>query len=280
MKSKLLRGWFLALLCCALFPALGKAQSYNATITGTVTDPTAAAIPNVQLTLTSLDTGTVSKATTGSDGLYSFPNLRPGRYELRASAKGFKEYVQTGILLAMNAIVRQDVGLQLGAAVQTVEVSGNISPLNTTDAQQKGSITPEVLKDLPIEVAGTVRSAANFAILMPGVTTGSGGNPFDARINGGPQSGGEAIRDGASLQEGLMSQSGMVSIQTDFPTSPDMVSELSVLTSNYEPQYGSSTSGQIILETKSGTNQYHGSLYEYHRNTALNARQFGVADRS
>jgi hypothetical protein len=77
-----------------------------------------------------------------------------------------------------------------------------------------------------------------------------------------------------------MSQSGMVSIQSDFPTSPDMVSELSVLTSNYEPQYGSTTSGQIILETKSGTNQYHGALYEYHRNTVLNARQFGTPDRA
>ncbi|HEV2493405.1 MAG TPA: carboxypeptidase regulatory-like domain-containing protein [Terriglobia bacterium] len=274
------RSWLALALFVSLLEGLGWAQSYNATISGTVSDPSGAAVPNAQLTLTSLDTGTVTKTTSGSDGLYSFPNLRPGRYELRAVAQGFKEYVQTGILLTMNLVVRQDVSLQLGAAVQAVEVSGTLTPLNTTDAEQKGSITPEILKDLPIEVAGTVRSAANFAILVPGVTTGSGGNPFDARINGGLQSGDEAILDGVSLQEGLMSQSGMVSIQTDFPTSPDMVSELSVLTSNYEPQYGSSTSGQIILETKSGTNQYHGSLYEYHRNTVLNARQFGVANRS
>jgi hypothetical protein len=266
--------------CAVLLPRPGKSQSFNATISGTVMDPTGAAIPNAQLTLTSTATGTVSKVQSGPDGLYSFPNLRPGFYELRATAPGFSEYVQSGIELTMNAIVKQDVKLVVKAEIQTVEVSGAVTALNTSDAEQKGSVTPEILKDLPIEVAGTVRSAANFAILMPGVTTGSGGNPFDARINGGLQSGDEAILDGVSLAEGLMSQSGMVSIQTDFPTSPDMVSELSVLTSNYEPQYGSSTSGQIILETKSGTNQYHGSAYEYHRNTVLNARQFGVDKRS
>ncbi len=262
-----------------LVPGLAKGQSTNATLSGTVVDPTGAAVPNVQLTLNSVALGTVTKITSGPEGLYSFPNLRPGIYGLRVHAQGFKDYVQTGIELTMNAMARQDVHLQLGTAVETVEVRANASPLNTDDAQVKGSVTPEILKDLPLEVSGTIRTAANFAILMPGVSTGSGGNAFDARINGGLQSGDEAILDGVSLQEGLMSQSGMVAIQTDFPTSPDMVGELSVLTSTYEPQYGSSLSGQIILETKSGTNQYHGAAFEYLRNTVLNARQFGVNQR-
>jgi hypothetical protein len=257
----------------------GMAQSTNASLNGQVTDQSGAAVPNVALMLTSVATGSVSTATSGSDGSYTFPNLSPGIYNLKASAKGFRDYAQNGIELTHSAIVHQDISLVVGTAVQTVEVAANASPLNTTNAELKGSITPSILKELPIEVAGTVRSAANFAILMPGVTTGSGGNAFDARINGGLQSGDEAILDGVSLQEGLMSQSGMVSAQTDFPTSPDMVGEVTVLTSNYEPQYGSSTSGQIILETKSGTNTYHGSLYEYHRNTVLNARQFGVDNR-
>ena len=103
----------------------GRAQSFNATLSGTVSDPTGAAIPNVALTLRSIATGTESKATSGPDGLYSFPNLRPGIYELRATAKGFKEYLQTGIELTMNALARQDVKLQLGTEVQTVEVRAN-----------------------------------------------------------------------------------------------------------------------------------------------------------
>ncbi len=279
MRGKLATACLGAFLCFMLFSTSGRAQSFNGTISGRVTDPTGAAVPNAELTLTSVATGSVAKAKSGPEGLYSFPNLRPGIYSLRASAKGFRDYVQNGIELSMNEIASQEVRLELGTAVETVEVSANVSPLNTTTPELRGSITPDILKDLPLEVAGTVRTAANFAILMPGVNTGSGGNAFDARINGGLQSGDEAILDGVSLQEGLMSQSGMVSIQTDFPTSPDMVGELSVLTSNYEPQYGSTTSGQIILETKSGTNQFHGAFYEYHRNTVLNARQFGVDRR-
>jgi hypothetical protein len=279
MRKGSVNSWLLLCFLGALLPALGRAQSFNATLSGTVSDPTGAAIPNATLTLRSVATGSVSKATSGPDGLYSFPNLRPGIYELRSSAKGFKEYVQTGIELTMNALVRQDVQLQLGTAVEVVEVTANASPLNSDNGELKGSITPEILKDLPLEVSGTIRTAANFAILMPGVSTGTGNNAFDARINGGLQSGDEAILDGVSLQEGLMSQSGMVSIQTDFPTSPDMVGEMSVLTSDYEPQYGSSLSGQIILETKSGTNEYHGAAFEYLRNTVLNARQFGVSTR-
>jgi carboxypeptidase family protein len=279
MKPRILSACFLALLCCVVTATLSKAQNTNASLSGQVTDPTGAAVPKATLTLTSVATGSVANSTSGPDGSYSFPNLRPGIYNLKAAAQGFRDYAQSGIELTMGAIMRQDVRLELGTAVQTVEVSANASPLDTTTPELKGSITPEILKELPIEVAGTVRSAANFAILMPGVTTGSGGNAFDARINGGLQSGDEAILDGVSLQEGLMSQSGMVSAQTDFPTSPDMVGEVTVLTSNYEPQYGSTTSGQIILETKSGTNQFHGSVYEYHRNTVLNARQFGVDQR-
>ena len=87
---------------------------------------------------------------------------------------------------------------------------------------------------------------------MPGVSTGQGNNAFDARINGGLQSGDEASVDGVSMQQGFMSQGGMVSILQDFPMSPDMVSEIKVLTSGYAPEYGSSTGGQIMAVTKSG----------------------------
>ena len=93
---------------------------------------------------------------------------------------------------------------------------------------------------------------------MPGVSTGGRANAFDARINGGMQSGDEAVVDGASMQQGFMSQSGMISIFQDFPFSPDMVSEIKVVTSSYEPQYGSSTSGQIVATTKSGSDRFHG----------------------
>ena len=114
---------------------------------------------------------------------------------------------------------------------------------------------------------------------MPGVCTGGGNNPFDARINGGLQSGDEASLDGVSMQQGFMSQGGMVSIFQDFPMSPDMVSEVKVLTSNYAPEYGSSTSGQIMAVTKSGGSSFHGAVFEFHRDDALNATQWGATEK-
>ena len=110
---------------------------------------------------------------------------------------------------------------------------------------------------------------------MPGVSTGQGNDAFDARINGGLQSGDEASVDGVSMQQGFMSQGGMVSIFQDFPMSPDMVSEVKVLTSNYAPEYGSSTGGQIMAVTKSGGSSFHGAGFEYHRDDSLKATQWG-----
>src|SRR5207302_3173209 len=128
-------------------------------------------------------------------------------------------------------------------------------------------------------VSGNSRSATSFVILLPGVNTAAGGNPFEARINGGMKMGDEAALDGVSMQEGLMSQSGMVALDNDYPMSPEAISEVSVLTSTYEPRYGTTTSGVIMAVTKSGTNEFHGDLREFLHNTVLNARQWGAPDR-
>ena len=120
-----------------------------------------------------------------------------------------------------------------------------------------------------------MRTVASYLVLMPGVTTGAGNNAYDARINGGMVTGDEAIMDGASMQEGFMSQSGMVSFY-DFRMTPDMVGEFQVKTSTYEPEYGASTGGQIIATSKSGTAQFHGAAYEYLRNKDLNATQWQI----
>src|SRR5215831_11102516 len=111
MEKWRLKSIRLSCILALLLPGLGFAQSTNATMSGTVSDPTGAAVPNVQLTLTSVATGSVARTTTGPDGLFSFPNLQPGIYELRASAQGFRDFVQTGIEMAMNGLVRQDIKL-------------------------------------------------------------------------------------------------------------------------------------------------------------------------
>jgi len=278
MPRRSLRAGLLPLVTL-LLPALIQAQSFTAIVSGTVNDPSGAAVPNALVTLTYVSTGATAKSVSGPDGLYSFPNLRPGIYELKASAAGFRDFVQRGIEVAIEQQARVDIRLELGSAFQTVEVTASASPLNFETAEVTGGVSPRTLQQLPLLVSGAVRSAASFAILMPGISTGGGGNPFDARINGGLQTGDEAVLDGASLQQGMMNQTGMISIYSDFPMTPDMVSELKVLTSSYAPEYGSSLSGQIVVESKSGSNEYHAGAYEYLRNTALNARPYGQANR-
>jgi hypothetical protein len=264
-----------ALLLLAAHTRIVWGQSTNASLSGVVKDSSGGVVPAAELVLTAQQTNTEQRFTTGKDGFYRFANLQPGNYILSASAKGFERFVQQGIVLALNEVATLDLTLSVGAATQRVEVNAAASPINHEDAEHKGEITPDVLKDLPLNVSGSSRSAASFVVLLPGVNTGSGNNPFETRINGGMKMGDEAALDGASMQEGLMSQSGVVAIHSDYPISPEAISEISVMTSTYEPQYGTTTSGVITAVTKAGTSQFHGDLREYLHNTALNATQFG-----
>ena len=273
-------GVFLALwLVTVMLSVTGFAQSSNATLNGTVTDPSGAVVPNAELVLTNTATKTEAKFTSNERGEFTFRNLTPGTYELQASKDGFQAYLRKGIILTINQIAQANVSLQVGGQQQTVTVIGDASAINFENATIQGGVAPETLNNLPIVVGGAPRSSMGLAVLLPGVSTGSSGNAFDARINGGLQSGDEAVLDGVSMQQGYMNQSGMVSLQGDFQMSPDMVSEVKVITSNYEPQYGSSTGGQLQVVTKSGGSQYHGAAFEYHRNRVLNARQWNATTR-
>jgi len=257
-----------------------RAQSTNSTILGTVTDPSGAVVPKAQVELRSMSTAWTMAVTAGTDGSFRFPNVQDGAYELHVSFKGFSDFVQRGIAVNINESVNVPVKLQVGAATQTVEVSATASPLNVENGEMKGVVAPNQLSELPLIASGNQRAASSFVLLMPGVSAGTSANPYNARVNGGLTSGMEATLDGVTVVEGLMSQSGMVAMFSDYPITPESLDEISVLTSNYQPQYGYTTSGVLTLVTKSGTNQFHGSGFEYLRNTALNARQFGAPSRS
>jgi hypothetical protein len=121
------------------------AQGTRATITGVVQDPTGAAIPVAELTLRSLATSAVVKASSGADGFYTFPGLVAGGYDLTVAAKGFREYIQRGISVNLDQQVRIDVSLELGTTSEAIEVSANASPLNFDSAVKKGTIQPSAL---------------------------------------------------------------------------------------------------------------------------------------
>jgi Carboxypeptidase regulatory-like domain len=269
------------MVVCLFATAVGvvRAQSFNGAITGVVRDSSGGVVPDVALTLRNLATNQVVATTvSGPDGEYAFRNVAPSKYEVQAVKDGFQQVSLPDIVVTLSTQVRLDVELPVRGTEETVDVTAGPSLLGTTGTQQHG-IAPETLSQLPLVFDSGPRSSAGFAILMPGVSTGGRASAFDARINGGLQSGDEATVDGVSMQQGFMSQGGMVSIFQDFPMSPDMVSEVKVLTSNYAPEYGSSLSGQIMAVTKSGGSNFHGAVFEYHRNDALNARQWGADEK-
>ena len=263
-------------LCLSLsvFAFSANAQIGNASLSGTVTDQSGGVVAGAELTLINTALGIETKFISNERGEYTFRNLTPGTYELRTSKTGFENYVQKDIAVTMNAAGHADVSLKVGASIETVTVQAGNTLINYDNGSVQGGADPQTLADLPLVVEGKPRSSAALAVLLPGISTGSSSEAFQARINGGLESGDEALLDGATMQEGFMSQSGMVSIQQDFQMSPDMVQEVRVLTSSYDPQYGSSTGGEVTMVSKSGTLQYHGAAFEYNRNAALNANSW------
>src|SRR5882757_1468819 len=272
--------WLLCVLFCLGVTSQGFAQDTNASLTGTVTDPNGAAIPNVSLTLTNEVTQFKIKVTANDAGEFIIANIPPGKYVLSATANGFKSVTQKGIQLATTQQGRLNVQLPIGDVAQNITVTGDASPINYVDPTLGGGVAPETLQNFPLTVSGAPRSSVTVADMLPGVSTGASGNAYNTRINGGLVSGDEALVDGATAMEGYMNQSGMVSLETDFGMSPDITSEVHVLTANYDAQYGNSTSGQLIIATRSGGDQFHGAVYEYLRNDALNARQWGTPTAS
>ena len=268
-----------AVLTLLLLPAATSGQTVNGAITGVIKDATGGVVADVAVTLRNVATDqTIATTVTNASGEYAFRNLSPGKYAVEAIKSGFQQVTHPDIDVTLSSVQRVEITLPLGAQDSRVEVVGGSSILSVTGTQEHG-IAPETLNQLPLLMNSGPRAAAAFATLMPGVSTGGGNNAFDARINGGLQSGDEASLDGVSMQQGFMSQGGMVSIFQDFPMSPDMVSEVKVLTSNYAPEYGSSTSGQIMAVTKSGGSSFHGAAFEFHRSDALKATQWGAGEK-
>lgn len=264
-------------VCVIALASTLAAQSFNATISGTVLDPSGAAVQGAQVSLSSLETGSVANTESSSAGLYAFPNLLAGSYDLSISSKGFRSVVQKGIVVAINQSLRLDVTLRVGSQSETVQVSATESPLNFDNATQDHGLNPETIGELPLLGSGNIRAAVGFVVLMPGVSTGAADEttPEAVRFNGGIMQGEAAVLDGGLVEDGMYQTGGAIQTIADHPLSVESISEVSVLTSNYDVQYGHTGGAVITSVTKSGTNNFHGEFYEFLRNTLLDSRPFG-----
>jgi len=260
-----------AVLCLLLMvPVLGFSQAATGTITGTVSDTSGAVIPGVSIEVRNSDTGITFSTVTTETGNYAAPNLLPGSYAITAALFGFKKYERTGLTLAAAQTVRLDVSLEVGGQGETVEVRLEASLLKTETGDVANNFTVEQLQDLPILGIGNanagssgVRNPYNATQLIPGVSYTANSVMI---VNGAPSN------TAAYRIEGMDNTNHTVNfaLQENQP-SADAIQEVAVQTSNYAPEFGTAGGGLFNVTMKSGTSQFHGTVYEYFVNEALNA---------
>ena len=252
----------LLLLHCA---GVVYSQSGTATITGTVTDPNGAAVAGVKMTLRDPLTGFERETVTNETGNYNLPGLRPSNYDVTAELKGFRKRNYRGFHVEINQTARLDVQLEIGEVTSVVEVQGTAQLLQSENSSVGGVIDKQKIVDLPING----RNFVTLALLVPGVNTGQPG----AGMGGGISIGGTRSEQNSFQLDGV-SNTDQWDSGISFRPSIDAIQEFKIEVNNYAAEYGRSAGGQISVVTKSGTNSLHGSVYEFHRNDAFQARNY------
>jgi hypothetical protein len=250
------------------------AQNQAAQVSGFIKDSSGAVIPNAEVIVTNKDTGVDRRTVSNNDGNFVMPLLQPGHYKITVTANEFEVVLRDGITLAATQNANLDFVLKPGSTKQTVTVYGDAAQINVENAQLQTEIPPTTLENLPLIVSGGPRNMSGLITLIPGVTSPTS-TPTTAHMNGGLEYEEETVLDGISIYR-TTGGSGLFNLTLDFPQSPDMIREVNVLTSNFSPEYGNSAGSVIIMETKSGTDQFHGVVFDYLRNTVLNAAQYGA----
>jgi hypothetical protein len=256
-----------------LFPLIGRAQiAGTGNIQGTVTDPSGAVIPNAQVTLTNVATGGKHQSASSSGGVFSFPNLRVGTYNLSVTASGFKAYTRTGIVLEVGSNIGVNVTMAVGATTQEVTVAANGIALQTQDTSFKQTINDQEINELPLNG----RQMTDLVVLSGGAANTPGNDMTGAKnffssttisIAGGMGNQTDYRLDGADNND------YMTNVNLPFPF-PDAVDQFSVESTAMGAQSGLHPGGEVNVVTKSGTNQFHGDAFEYVRNNLIDATNF------
>jgi hypothetical protein len=248
-------------------------QSFYGSIVGTITDSTAASVAGATVTVVNNGTNERKSAQSATDGSYQFLNLNPGNYRLETEQQGFKRDTRSNLQLEVAATLRIDVTLQLGDTSQTVEVSAAAPLIQTENATLSQVVAGRTVQEMPLNG----RNVLNLVALVPGVVPQGGamGNLTGRNIfsAGNFQIGGGAANQGATYLDGAPVNVNYGNLTALVPTQ-DAISEFRVQTSNNTAEFGRYAGGVINLSSKSGTNEFHGALYEYHRNRVLNAGNF------
>ena len=270
MRVRLLCG--IAVGVFVLSAAFAHAQD-TASLTGTVRDASGASIANAQVVVSSADRGINRETTTNSGGEYAVPALTPGSYDVGVAAQGFKKYEAKGVILRVGQKARIDVNMQVGSAATEVTVLGaDVAQVDTQSSDLTGTVTGKEITQLQLNG----RNFTQLVTLVPGVSNQTGQDEGTVGVYGNVSfsiNGGRVEYNNWELDGGDNMDNGSNSTLNVYP-SLEAIAEFKVLTSNYGAQYGRNGSGTVEVETKSGTNAFHGNAYEFVRNDAFNARNY------
>ena len=262
---------FCAVACFGSQPLVS--QEASAGITGRVTDPSNSAIVGATIFAKDLDRGTVWPTKTNEDGFYALPRVPAGEYEVRVEAQGFKTYVQERLHLDLNQRARLDIAMEVGGVQESVSVTADAALLQTDTTQVGTQINPQTID----HTALISRNPVALTLLAPGVLTPNPATFNDGRrstsygrpyINGNREEGNNFLLDG--VDNNLTSEN-----QTAYQPNPDAIQEFRLITSNASAEFGNFQGGIINVVVKSGTNRFHGSVFEDLRNVKLNANNWG-----
>jgi len=262
-----------------LFALTLTAQTTSTSIVGTVTDPSGASVAGAKVTARNVRTGVVTETVTTTTGDYAIPLLDVGEYSVTVEVEGFKPETRSGIRLQVNEKVRVDFELQVGAVTERITVTSEAPALRTDEVTVGGTVEQRRLVELPM----SGRNVGNFAVLNPGVMFGSrhgydglsgagGGVPIPGQTiaivaNGQRETNQHATLDGVVATESRVNT-------VPFSPSPEAMEEVRVLTGSYSAEYGYNSGAQLIMVMRAGTNEFHGSAYEFFRNEKLDAEGF------
>src|SRR5712671_6450891 len=268
------------LLGAIAFPAALHAQVSGGTLSGTITDPTGRAVPQAQIVITNIATGVGRTLTTNADGFYTAVNLLAGEYQVTVSASGFNTETKTGITMNVGAQQTFDLALKVGTVANTVQVTTEAPAVQVSSSEISATVNATTVRELPLNG----RSWTDLAALQPGVETIQTQPTFTTGADRGNRGFGQQLTisgarpqqnnyrlDGISLNDYANGAPGSV---LGGNLGVDAIQEFSVLTSNYSAEYGKTSGGVVNAVTRSGTNAFHGSVYEFLRNSALDARNF------
>ncbi|HWR50015.1 MAG TPA: TonB-dependent receptor, partial [Bryobacteraceae bacterium] len=254
--------------CLLLMCFAAAAQSITGSITGVVTDSTGAVIGNADVSVLNTGTNVRSAAKTDSSGNYTIPLLPRGEYKLEVAATGFKHFVQSGIILQVQQTARVDVQMSIGELAESVEVTADAGRLETENATLAKVVDNRAITNLPLNT----RNVYNLVFLTPGVSGTVGNSYGDMRysVNGARQRTMDTMIDGVSAAHPTVNGFAGISV---FP-SVDAIEEFKLLGADYPAEFGRSLGSVLNVVFKSGTNQWHGSAYEFLRNSALDANNW------